>query len=285
MQERFFKMKFSNIDLSTVWYDNKFNFYDSSKETLGESKLSTAHVHRSYEVFFVTEGKLWLITEKEQFICENSVLIIPPNMNHYTLTENAVISTIDFIVERHGESSKKGMYEKFIEKSSNSPIILPIDSDIAYVISRISRELNFSSINHYILQQLMSLLFSDIFRRIIPEESHTSKKSSKHYSIKITDFMAENYKKKISLKDMANALFLSEKQTSRIIHKGHGCSFNEFIMRWRLNVACMYLNHTSLEICEIASLVGYEYTSLFFSHFKKTYGMTPTKYRLDTKKD
>ena len=188
---------------------------------------------------------------------------------------------MDFVVEKRNEETRSAVYEDFIKKTAESPILLPIDDDISHLISRISKEQNPSSSN-YVLPHLVSLLFSDIFRRIVPPKNQTSKISPKYYSNQISNFMSQSYRQKITLKDLATALFLSEKQTSRIIHKEHGCSFNEFIMRWRLNVACMYLSHTSLEISEIASLVGYEYTSLFFTHFKKSYGITPSEYRKNT---
>ena len=278
MQENFIKIKFSDVRLSTVWYDNTFNINAANKVEFAENEPSKAHFHISYEAFFVTQGKLWLITESDRILCENSIIIIPPNVNHYTVTENAVISIMDFVVEKRSEETKSEVYDNFIKKTSGSPILLPIDDDIAHLISRISREQS-SSPSNYVLPHLVSLLFSDIFRRIVPPKKLPTKSSPKYYSNQISNFMSKHYKQKITLTDIASALFLSEKQTSRIIHKEYGCSFNEFITRWRLNVACMYLNHTSLEICEIASLVGYEYTSLFFTHFKKTYGITPTAYR------
>lgn len=284
MQENFIKIKFSDVRLSTVWYDNTFNIDASNKKEFAENKPSKAHFHVSYEAFFVTQGKLWLITEKERILCENSIIIIPPNVNHYTVAENAIISIMDFVIEKRNEGTNSPVYDDFIKKTADSPILLPIDDDIAHLISRISKEQTPSSSN-YVLPHLVSLLFSDIFRRIVPQKNSSSKTSQKYYSNQISNFMSGHYRQKITLKDLAAALFLSEKQVSRIIHKEYGCSFNIFIMRWRLNVACMYLNNTSLEISEIASLIGYEYTSLFFAHFKKSYGMTPTEYRKKAQKN
>ena len=124
----------------------------------------------------------------------------------------------------------------------------------------------------------------DIIYSIVPSKACAPKHPPTYYDQKINRFLSANYNQKICRKDLANSLFLSEKQTSRIIQNRFGCSFNELVMRWRLNVACMYLTQTSMEIYEIASSVGYEYPNLFFSHFKKTYGMSPAEYRKQQKK-
>ena len=112
MQESYFKIEFADINLSTIWYDNRFNIPESTKDIANYNELSRSHSHPSYEVFFVTEGKLWLTTESEKFLCENSLVIIPPGLPHYTLTEKALINVIFFNIERGKEGSKPEIYEK-----------------------------------------------------------------------------------------------------------------------------------------------------------------------------
>ena len=166
----------------------------------------------------------------------------------------------------------------------STAICLLLGYPIAYFISRIARERDPTQKTYELLSHLVSALFLDIIYRIVPSKDFSPKHPPNYYDQKINRFLIERYNQKICRKDLANTLFLSEKQTSRIIQKRFKCSFNELVMRWRLNVACMYLTQTSMEIYEIASSVGYEYPNLFFSHFKKSYGMSPAEYRKQQKK-
>ena len=284
MQELGYVIETADMRLSTIWYDNQFNMCESTIDTMPQKDFRATHTHASYEVFFVTKGKLWLTTEKNSFLCENSLVLVPPNTPHYTITENSVISVIFFSVEKHGEEQKNSLYDRFVEKVSKSPILLQINEDIAYFISRIARERDPTQKTYELLSHLVSALFLDIIYRIVPSKDFSPKHPPNYYDQKINRFLIERYNQKICRKDLANTLFLSEKQTSRIIQKRFKCSFNELVMRWRLNVACMYLTQTSMEIYEIASSVGYEYPNLFFSHFKKTYGLSPAEYRKQQKK-
>lgn len=284
MRELGYTIEIADMRLSTIWYDNQFNISESTVDNNPSKDFRATHTHASYEIFFVTKGKLWLTTEDKSFLCENSLVLVPPSTPHYTITENAVISVIFFSVERHGEEQKNSLYDRFVEKVSKSPVQLEINDDIAYFISRIAKERDSTQRTYELLSHLVSALFLDIIYGIVPLRSSAPKHPPTYYDQKINRFLIGRYNQKICRKDLANALFLSEKQTSRIIQNRFGCSFNELVMRWRLNVACMYLTQTSMEIYEIASSVGYEYPNLFFSHFKKAYKMTPAEYRQSNQK-
>lgn len=279
MQESYFKIEFSDVRLSTVWYDNRFNIHESTNDNFSGDVFSRTHSHPSYEVFFVNEGKLWVITETENFLCENSIVIIPPGITHYTLTENALISIIFFTAEKRKEHTKTEVYEKFTEVTKKLPVILPLNSDELFYVSHIAKAQNPGVFNSEQLPHFLSILFSELFSRIVPEKKTTQKKSERYYAHRINLFISSHYKEKLHLQDLADALFLCPKQVTRIIRKEFNCSFNELIMRSRIDIACMTLIRTNLEIAQIAASVGYEYTNLFYSHFKKMYGMTPTEYR------
>ena len=51
--------------------------------------IKSIHSHFTYEVFFVTEGELELVTERESRIYERKILIIPPKIRHYSVPSGA----------------------------------------------------------------------------------------------------------------------------------------------------------------------------------------------------
>ena len=284
MQENYFKVDFADVRLSTVWYDNRFNIHESTKNEFSSDFIGHTHSHSSYEIFFVTEGKLWVTTETETFLCENSLVIIPPGITHYTLTDDALISIIFFNTEKKKEAAAAAMYEKFTEATKKRPVVLPLKADEIFYVSHIADAQNRGIFDNEQLPHFLSLLFSEIFSRIVPAKNMSQKKSERYYAHKINIFISKHYKEKLRLQDLADELFLCSKQVTRIIRKEFGCSFNELIMKSRIDIACMTLIKTNMEISSIAASVGYEYPNLFYSHFKKHCGMTPTEYRKRIKK-
>lgn len=62
------------------------------------------------------------------------------------------------------------------------------------------------------------------------------------------------------------------------------CPFPDYVRNNRLEVAKnLLVQRMDLSIVEICEKVGYSNTSYFTTSFKKKYGVTPSKYRLNLK--
>lgn len=90
---------------------------------------------------------------------------------------------------------------------------------------------------------------------------------SEHISDRITQ---EDIIKEFSLnRNLLNALFV--KETSQ--------TCMNYLMKMRVNLAQIMLAETELQIGEIAARVGYPDSNYFIKVFKKSTGVTPSKYR------
>ena len=106
------------------------------------------------------------------------------------------------------------------------------------------------------------------------------KEERANYINTIETYVSKHYGEEIALADVARAVNLCTKQTTRIIRKEYGCFFPNLVPRHRLSTACMLLKHTSLSVGEIFDQVGYKERANYFSALlKKRYGVTPTRYR------
>jgi len=83
---------------------------------------------------------------------------------------------------------------------------------------------------------------------------------------------------------VANNIFLSEKQISRIIEKEYKCTFSELLTEKRLAIAEVLLKTTDMKISDIAAQAFYGTETYFYTIFKNKYGMSPLKYRNISKK-
>lgn len=101
---------------------------------------------------------------------------------------------------------------------------------------------------------------------------------------KISSFIRENLREKITLTELSAHIGLSPRQLHRIITQSTGYSPSTFIMRERIKRSCELLLHadyTHLTIVDIASLVGIHDPKRFHRAFKEQMNRTPAQYRLN----
>ena len=96
---------------------------------------------------------------------------------------------------------------------------------------------------------------------------------------KAIDYISLNYPEKLSLTKIAEQLCITPNYLSELFKKHTGKNVSEYIMDYRLEKACQYLENPQLRIGEIAVKVGISDVRYFSSMFKKKYELTPTEYR------
>ncbi len=93
------------------------------------------------------------------------------------------------------------------------------------------------------------------------------------------DYIINNYNKNISLKDVADEVFLSQNYLSELFKKEIGEGFYDFLSNYRIKKAKEFLLTTNLKVYEIAQMVGYNDSITFGRAFKKITGTTPNNFR------
>ena len=84
----------------------------------------------------------------------------------------------------------------------------------------------------------------------------------------IADFFENNYHKKVTLSDLAEALHLCKKQAERLVLKYTGRTFSAEIRHQRISAAKRMIKRGNASLSEIAQLVGYESYSGFWKAYK-----------------
>lgn len=97
---------------------------------------------------------------------------------------------------------------------------------------------------------------------------------------KTEDYIENNLKEDISLNDLAQNAHLSEFHFHRIFKKYSSETVNEFVTRFKLERAAIFLCvNSEISITTIAMEYGYNDSSSFSRTFKKHFGVSPLKYR------
>jgi len=101
---------------------------------------------------------------------------------------------------------------------------------------------------------------------------------SRDYVPFVIKYIEENYMKKIELRDLALVAHISSSYLSTKFKKEIGCSFTDYLMRFRMNKAKEFLVNKHMNCREAAEQVGYADYVQFSKNFKKHHGMPPSYY-------
>jgi len=104
------------------------------------------------------------------------------------------------------------------------------------------------------------------------------------YAEQAVAFIKEHYAENIGIADIADALSMSESHLSRVFKESMGYTLGEYLVNYRISVACEILPDVNLRISEVASRIGYNDQRYFSVVFKRIVGMTPNAYRACTVK-
>jgi AraC-like DNA-binding protein/ligand-binding sensor protein len=96
---------------------------------------------------------------------------------------------------------------------------------------------------------------------------------------KAIEYIKRNYAKKLSLKKIAEHLFISRQYFCRIFKEETGQTPGEYITFVRIEESKKLLRNSSINIIDIPERVGFENQSYFTKIFKKETGITPARYR------
>lgn len=91
--------------------------------------------------------------------------------------------------------------------------------------------------------------------------------------------MERDYAAPISMQDLAQSVYLSQRHFRRLFEKAYGISPSEYLLNLRLNAACRLLLCENLTVTDTAMACGFSDGNYFSRVFHRKYGMSPTAYR------
>jgi len=104
-------------------------------------------------------------------------------------------------------------------------------------------------------------------------------KNSESTVVKIEEFIKENYKRKITIRELAEKVYMHPAYLGQFFIRKFGMGFNEYIHKLRIEEAKRLMNQTDLNNCEIADDLGYCNYNSFLQQFQKYTCMKPTEFR------
>ncbi len=135
----------------------------------------------------------------------------------------------------------------------------------------------------YIVKPLSYNAIVDSIRKavnIIKNNNTTNDRNESKYITQIKDYIRLNYKKQLTVQQIANELHLSSAYIGQIFIQSEGEKIGDHITKIRIRQAKkMILSNQDFKMDEIALQCGFETTSYFYKKFKQLEGITPYEFR------
>lgn len=160
--------------------------------------------------------------------------------------------------------------------SSKNPIFIDkSDGKVKAELIKLVQLLDSSVFNEYEAMGHLYLVFSKMQQKK-KVETNTYDKS---YSDMAIDFIRHNYNYDIKISDISKSIGIDRTYLYKIFMKVHNLSPQQYLIQFRLHVACKLLETSTSSITVISYSCGFKDTPAFYKHFKTHYGITPSEYR------
>jgi len=116
-------------------------------------------------------------------------------------------------------------------------------------------------------------------RVMLFKEYIVDKHDDDDYVARAVKYITLNYEKDITVKTVADSLYISESYLSRLFKSKVGQTFGDYLTYYRIKKACELLKEPDGKIYEVAGKIGYKDQRYFSLIFKKLVGVTPKEFR------
>ncbi|MFY8107333.1 MAG: AraC family transcriptional regulator [Bacteroidia bacterium] len=244
------------------------------------------HYHPEYELTYILKGSGYrIVGNSYEYFNEGDLVLLGCNLPH-TWTSKKL----------EGENSEAIVIQ--FSKEFISPFIKFNESILIKKMLEFStRGIRFQ-VNELLLSKILQLTESKGIERILGLISildDLSKKSgdliasntfhnvvSKKNEIRINKvclFIQDHFANKITLKEVAELIHLTESNFCKFFKKATGKTYSDYINEIRINEAAMLLLQTEKTINQISYECGFETLSYFNRVFMNKKGKTPSGYR------
>lgn len=248
------------------------------------------HWHDELEILYMASGKMRIcIGHKEYILNSGDMAVISPGVPHMAYREDSgEITYYAVLVHMNFLSSR---YNDLIQNH----YILPVFMGWRKIPEKISQDMNcYSEIRRsieYILEfyrvelpgyelMIKSCLFSLLYHiTAASEDGQDNENFNSRWVRAVLYFIKNNYNQKITLKDMANYVNMSDGYFCRSMEKVFKTSPMEFLNRYRISQAVRMIESSNKKLGDIAFETGFCNVNRFTNSFKKIMSCTPLQYR------
>lgn len=250
-----------------------------------EMKYRRPHLHTDIEIIYVLEGRLTVISDNKQIIVEkNQLTVLNSCQLHELFSEDSAQLLIFQLGLKQFEQSFPQIYELYFD---SVPMAISSDKEkqrlLAHIIEASQAYYHEETYFSLLCHGFASLILFDLIH-LYPYQK-MSETSKNRFLIKnerirrISDYIQQNYEKKLLLSDIAESENLTVPYLSHFFRDNFGLSFQDYLNMIRCEKAMYLLSHTHHHLLGISELCGFSDVRYLNRAFTNLYGLTPKEFR------
>ena len=267
--------------------DDPFSTYHI--KNAGRSFQIPVHWHDELEIIYVKSGFLTVSISGESYIGKpGDAFVVSPGNLHLMGSDTGAVDYYTFLFPLKNLSFRADdlLEDKLLEPlNSGHLMVIPRINDAAKELCEQLIEVhaskndeNGSQLTAQIKTKIILLQFIlEMWERGFITENDTNGRNT--VEKEMVSYIQQNYTGKISLKEFGKQFHFSEKYISRYFKEHFHITLSQYVTYLRLEHAKQLLQDTDIPVTEVAMQSGYQNVSYFIRSFKKTYEISPLKYR------
>lgn len=255
--------------------------------------MKSSHLHSIYEIYYLVSGTRKIFIDDSIYILNRGDLVfIPMNTIHKTAYindkshERIAVLFDDKTVPDIKNAEMKISFKKLFK---SEPVIHISGTHREYIeglfnvmLNEYNQQDRFSDINiRNCMQQLIIFLIR--YKQYKNNEYAPNINMNDSLMQEAARYIRVNYRKNISLEDVAEHVNISPTYFSKKFKASTGFGYREYLINVRLQQACDLLLETNMSITEIALECGFNDSNYFGDVFRRAKGLSPLKYRKNNK--
>ena len=267
--------------------DDPFSTYHIQNE--GQSFQIPVHWHDELEIIYVKSGFLTVNISGENYIGKpGDAFVVSPGNLHFMGSQTGTVDYFTFLfpLKYIAFRSDDMLDDKLIEPLNSGHLM--ISPEIKDTVKEQCEQLagvyaaeideSESKITGQIRKKIILLQFiHELWKKGFIVENDTTGRNT--VEKEMVSYIQQNYTGKILLREFGEQFHLSEKYISRYFKEHFHITLSQYVTYLRLEHAKQMLQETDISVTEVAMQSGYQNISYFIRSFKKTYGVSPLKYR------
>ena len=255
----------------------------------GQSFQIPVHWHDELEIIYVKSGFLTVNISGENYIGKpGDAFVVSPGNLHFMGSQTGTVDYFTFLLPLKyiAFRSDDMLDDKLIEPLNSGHLMISpeIKDTVKEQCEQLARvyaaeiDKSESKITGQIRKKIVLLQFiHELWKKGFIVENDTTGRNT--VEKEMVSYIQQNYTGKILLREFGEQFHLSEKYISRYFKEHFHITLSQYVTYLRLEHAKQMLQETDISVTEVAMQSGYQNISYFIRSFKKTYGVSPLKYR------
>ena len=254
---------------------------------MGQVREDNERFHRYHELYYIAEGKCSVfIGQRTYRLQAGDFAMIPAGTLHKTDFTSRGQNT-KYVISFSLNTAKRldALLETDLLATGirAGKIKAPVQRQeaILLLVNRMLYEFeNQPPLGKSLCLALLAELLISLQRYREGEEENDGSEDAAHGRMReVAAYLCEHAREQITLTDVANHFALSPSHLSRVFHQETGFGVREYLVHYRIRLACDLLLNSGLSVTQIADQCGFSDSNYFGDAFKKATGLSPREYR------